>query len=97
MDATRRLDIELPEEVADAVSARVASGRFANASEVIQEGLRLLAEEEEIETDPALEEWLRTEIVARYDAVKAGRETGLTLDQVEVNLAEARKRRNAAR
>lgn len=97
MEATRRLDVELPEEMAKAVSARVASGRFANASEVIQEGLRLLDEEEEFQTDPALDEWLRTEIVARYDAVKSGRERGLTLDQVEANLAERRKRRNAAR
>ena len=97
MEATRRLDVELPEEMAEAVSARVASGRFANASEVIQEGLRLLDEEEELQTDPALGEWLRTDIVARYDAVKSGREKDLTLAQVEANLAEARKRRNAAR
>jgi len=97
MDATKRLDIELPEELAEAVDARVASGRFANASEVVREGLRLLAEEEAFETDPALEQWLRTEIVARYDAVKAGRDTGLTIDQVKANLAEARRRRNAAR
>jgi len=97
MDATKRLAIELPEELAEAVDARIASGRFANASEVVQEGLRLLAEEEEFETDPALEQWLRTEIVARYDAVKAGRDTGLTVDQVKANLAEARRRRNAAR
>jgi len=96
MDATKRLDIELPEELAEAVDARVASGRFANASEVVQQGLRLLAGEEEFETDPALEQWLRTEIVARYDAVKAGRDTGLTVDQVKANLAEARRRRNAA-
>jgi putative addiction module CopG family antidote len=96
MDATKRLAIELPEELAEAVDARIASGRFANASEVVQEGLRLLAEEEEFETDPALEQWLRTEIVARYDAVKAGRDTGLTVDQVNANLAEARRRRNAA-
>lgn len=97
MDATQRLDVELPEDLAEAVSARVASGRFANASEVIQKGLRLLAEEEEFENDPAVEQWLRTEIVARFEKVKAGREAGLTVDEVRANLAEARKRRNAAR
>jgi putative addiction module CopG family antidote len=79
------------------VEARVESGRFANASEVIKKSLRLLDEEEEFENDPAVEHWLRTEVVARYDKVKEGREEGLTIDEVRVNLAEARKRRNATR
>ncbi len=95
MEATRRLDVELPEEMAEAVSARVASGRFANASEVIQEGLRLLAEEEDFESDPALEEWLRTVGVARYDEWKANPSGGMTLEEVQAGLEEARKRRQA--
>lgn len=95
MDATRRLDIELPEDLAEAVSARVASGRFADASEVIQEGLRLLAEEEEFESDPAVEEWLRTVAVARYDEWKANPSGGMTLEEVQAGLKAARKRRQA--
>lgn len=95
MDATRRLDIELPEEMVEAVSARVASGRFASASEVIQEGLRLLAENEELESDPAVEEWLRTVGAARYDEWKANPSAGMTLEEVQTRLEEARKRRQA--
>lgn len=96
MDATRRLDIELPEEMAEAVETHVASGRFANASEVIQAGLLLLAEEDEFESDPVAEEWLRTVGVARYDEWKANPSGGMTLEEVRARLEEARKRRQAA-
>lgn len=95
MDATRRLEIDLPEEVAESVSLRVASGRFADASEVIQEGLRLLAENEEIQSDPAVEEWLRAVAVTRYDEWKANSSGGMTQEEVQAGLEEARKRRHA--
>ena len=85
MDATRRLDIELPEELAEAVSARVASGRFANASEVIQEGLRLL---DEIDDPP--EEWVGDELAAGYDEWKANPEGGVQLEEVAARLDEER-------
>jgi len=97
MESTRRLAIELPEEMAEAVEARVASGQYASASDVVQEGLRRLAQDEAPLLDEEMEQWLRTEVVARYDAVMAGREEGLTIEQVRANLAEARARRNAAR
>ena len=95
MDATKRLAIELPEEMAEAVNARVASGRFANASEVVQQGLRLLDEEEEFESDPAVEQWLRTVGVARYDEWKADPSRGMSLEEVEAGLEDARRRRQA--
>ncbi len=91
MDATRRLDIELPEELAEAVSARVASGRFANASEVIQEGLRLLDEEE---SDP-LKPWVRDELAGGYDEWKANPTDGVPLEEVAARLDEERQRRRA--
>jgi len=59
------LSITLPREMARAVKDKVASGAYATESEVIREGLRALSERE-----AALEDWLRTEGVARYDAYK---------------------------
>ena len=50
MSATRPLTITLPEEMARAVKARVASGAYASDSEVIREGLRaLIAQEHAVE------------------------------------------------
>lgn len=88
MEATKRLDIELPEELAEAVSAQVASGRFANASEVIQEGLRLLDE-----ADAPLEPWVREELAAGYDAWKANPTDGVPIEEVSARLEEEREQR----
>ncbi len=65
MRKTLSLSITLPHDMAKAVKGRVASGAYATESEVIREGLRALNER-----DAALEDWLRTEGVARYDAYK---------------------------
>jgi antitoxin ParD1/3/4 len=65
MRKTRSLSITLPRDMAKAVKDKVASGAYATESEVIREGLRALSERE-----AALENWLRTEGVARYDAYK---------------------------
>jgi Arc/MetJ-type ribon-helix-helix transcriptional regulator len=42
MESTRRLEIDLPTALADEVQARVESGEFADASEVVATGLALL-------------------------------------------------------
>ena len=65
MRKTQSLSITLPHDMAKAVKDKVASGAYATESEVIREGLRALTER-----DAALEDWLRTEGVARYDAYK---------------------------
>ena len=65
MRKTQSLSITLPHDMAKAVKQKVASGDYATESEVIREGLRALNER-----DAALENWLRTEGVARYDAYK---------------------------
>ena len=65
MRKTHSLSITLPHAMAKAVKDKVASGAYATESEVIREGLRALNER-----DAALENWLRTEGVARYDAYK---------------------------
>jgi putative addiction module CopG family antidote len=93
MEATRRMEIELPEELAESVSAQVASGRFANESEAVASALMLLRDRDAEEDDPELDAWLRGEVVPRYEEWKAGGGKGLTVDEVRASLA----RRRAAR
>jgi antitoxin ParD1/3/4 len=63
MRKTQSLSITLPHEMARMIREKVQSGAYATESEVIREGLRALEAQES-----ALEDWLRTEGVARYDA-----------------------------
>lgn len=93
MEATRRMEIELPQELAESVSAQVASGRFASESEAVASALMLLRDQEAEEDDPELEAWLRGVVVPRYEEWKADGGKGLTVDEVRASLA----RRRAAR
>jgi antitoxin ParD1/3/4 len=63
MRKTQSLSVTLPRNMARMVKDKVKSGAYATESEVIREGLRALQAQ-----DAALEQWLRTEGVARYDA-----------------------------
>ncbi|KGM30747.1 hypothetical protein P409_31220 [Inquilinus limosus MP06] len=74
----------MPNEMAEMVRAKVASGEYASESEVIRDGLRALQAR-----DQALEKWLRTEVVAAYDEAKANPSSLLDSDQV---LEELRRR-----
>ncbi|MFU8878701.1 MAG: ribbon-helix-helix domain-containing protein [Wenzhouxiangellaceae bacterium] len=65
MRTTRQFSITLPNEMADAVKAKVKSGEYATESEVIREGLRAL-----LARDRAVESWLRTEVAAAYDEAR---------------------------
>ena len=85
---SRRLSIELPEELAEIVDALIASGSYADASEVIQEALELFTAQDE-----PLEDWVRTEMVAAYDEWKANPSGGLTVDEVREHLRKAREER----
>ena len=91
MDSTTRLTIELPQDLADAVRARVTSGAFANESEVVAEGLRRLKEQ-----DQSVEDWLREEVVPAIDEWKSGKVQALSIDDVLDELDRHRARRSAA-
>jgi putative addiction module CopG family antidote len=90
MRTTRQMSITLPVELADSVRAKVASGDYASESEVIREGLRALEARDE-----AVERWLRTEVVATYEEMKAHPERGIPAEEVRANIermyAERRK------
>lgn len=68
MRKTQSLSITLPHDMAQMVKDKVASGVYATESEMIRAGLRALKAQ-----DGALEQWLLTEGVARYDAYRGDR------------------------
>lgn len=96
MRKTKSLSITLTHEMAELVKEKVANGGYATESEVIRDGLRALQER-----DAAVEQWLRTEGVARYDAYHADPSRGLSAEETWTELkahmkASARKRRTKA-
>ena len=56
----RSLTVTLPDDLVQAIEAKVAAGEYASESEVVQDGLASL-----LEFDQELEAWLRDEVVPR--------------------------------
>lgn len=92
MRSTQQLSITLPNEMADAVKAKVAGGEYATESEVIREGLRSL-----MARDRAIEKWLREQVVPAAAAIEANPASALTADQVRTHLADKRRPRARTR
>ena len=90
MRTTEQLSITLPNNMADALKERVASGAYASESEVIRNGLRALFAQEE-----AVENWLRTEVVASYDELRADPSKAISSEAMRTHLAELHKQRLA--
>lgn len=88
MDSTTRLSVELPEDLAETVRARVASGHYGSVSDVVAEGLALLAEQDE-----PLEPSVEAALAAGYDAWQADRENVLDIDDAAERLREESRRR----
>ncbi|MGA7831708.1 MAG: type II toxin-antitoxin system ParD family antitoxin [Terracidiphilus sp.] len=80
------MSITLPHEMAEMVRIRVASGEYASESEVIRDGLRALEMH-----NRALEAWLKEDVAAAYDGVKADPSRARSVTQVRASLAAARK------
>ncbi len=85
---TKQLSITLPEEMADMVRAKVASGRYGTESDVVQDGLLALQQHDE-----AVEVWLRDEVVPAYDAMKADPTRAISVEEIRARLAEEHDRR----
>jgi len=73
--------------MARAVRDKVNSGEYASESEVIRDGLRALQERKQ-----AVEDWLRTQAVASYDAMKANPARGVSSENVRASLNATYKR-----
>jgi len=84
MRSTQQFSITLPNEMADAVRAKVAAGEYATESELIRDGLRVL-----LARDRAVEDWLRKEVAAAYDKLKADPSRAVAAGAVKARLAAA--------
>ena len=84
MKTDQQFTVTLPGAMADAVRAKVASGEFADESEVVAAGLReLFARRNSFET------WLRTEVGSAYDRLKADPRRAEPATAVRARLAAA--------
>ena len=90
MRSTQQFSITLPHEMVDAVRAKVAAGEYATESEVIRDGLRVL-----LARDRAVEDWLRNDVAAAYDALKADPSRAVGADAVKARLAAAHEKASA--
>ena len=73
MRRTQSLSITLPAEMADRLQSMVASGEFASESEVVQEGLAaLFNENHSFQNNAELENWLKEEVVPTLQAIDSG-------------------------
>ncbi|WP_454167035.1 ribbon-helix-helix domain-containing protein [Microbacterium lacticum] len=92
MRTTKQLSITLPTNMAEALKERVTSGAYASESEVVRDGLRALFAREE-----AFETWLRTEVVASYDELRADPSQAVSAADMRAHLAELHAQRLAER
>ena len=88
MRSTQQFSITLPNEMAEAVRAKVAAGEYATESEVIRDGLRVL-----LARDRVVEDWLRRDVAAAYDAMKADPQRAVSVERVKARIATAAAKR----
>lgn len=81
MRSTQQLNITLPNEMAELIRTKVATGEYATESEVISDGLRSLQAQ-----DQAVERWLSDQVGPAYDALKTDPSRALSIDQVRAGL-----------
>ena len=82
MRTTQQLSITLPNEMADAIKAKVRAGEYATESEVIRDGLRAL-----LARDRVIEDWLNNQVGPSYDSLKADPARAVTVQQMRARIA----------
>lgn len=88
MRTTQQMSITLPNEMAEFVREKVASGDYASDSEVLRDALRVLRER-----DRAVEAWLREQVVPAAKALRENPERALSADEVRAELKKTRLHR----
>jgi antitoxin ParD1/3/4 len=80
----QHLTITLPDEVAERVRAKVASGEYATESDLIRDGIERL-----VGRDQAFESWLVNSVGPAYDELRKHPERGLSAEQVLASVNKA--------
>jgi antitoxin ParD1/3/4 len=88
MPVIEKRTVSLPAEHTEFIDAKVASGDYASASEVVRAGLRALKER-----DDAIERWLREDVASAYDEMKADPSRAIPVEDVFAELRELHARR----
>lgn len=83
MRSTQQFSVTLPNEMANLVRAKVASGEYASESEVIREGLRALKAR-----DRAMDDWLHQKALPAYDAYRADPSRGVSIEDVRASIGK---------
>lgn len=84
------MTVSLPAEMEELVNAKIQSGQFRSAGEVVREGLRLLEEQDTLRRIKL--EHLRREIAVGLEAAERGEVAPL---DIEATIAEAKSRLSA--
>ena len=87
MPNIQKRTFSLAEEQAEFIDAKVASGDYASASEVVRDGLRALKAR-----DAAIERWLLEEVAPTYDKMIADPSQAIPIEDA---FAEIRARHQA--
>jgi antitoxin ParD1/3/4 len=92
MRSTQQFSITLPNEMAEAIRAKVAAGEYATESEVIRDGLRTL-----LARDRVVEDWLRGQVAPAYDALMSDPVRAVTVDELRAALSNEHAKTTARR
>ena len=92
MAATRKITVELPEDVAREIDAKVASGFSETPEAFVRESVETYLSDQAI----VVERWVRDKVAPAYDEWKAAGEPGIPADQVFDGLMDRYLARKAA-
>jgi len=81
---SKKLTVELPEDLVAFAAAKVAAGEFASLDEAVAAGVRNLQAE-----DAAIERWVKEEVIPSYEQWVADGKPVLTEDEVSASVERA--------
>lgn len=87
---SKKLTIEISDDLANFAQAKVAAGDYASVDEAVAAGVRNLQEH-----DAMIDRWLRDEVMPTYERWKAGLEKTYTADEVFDKLENRIRERGA--